>query len=119
MAEYKDWLKKAEEDFDVAEFNIAGKKFEAGVFFLQQAAEKSLKALYIKRHKELFRTHDLVVLSKKLKAPPKIMEFSKKLTPAYQYTRYPDVEKVKNIENNIKEFIYITNEILKWTKKNL
>lgn len=119
MEEYKEWLKKAEQDFDTAKYNINGGKLEAGLFFLQQTAEKSLKALYIKKFNELLKTHDLFILSKKLNIPQRLQEFCKKLSPAYQYTRYPDVSEKTNLEERAKEFLNYAEEILQWTKKNL
>ena len=102
--EYNLWLKKAEQDLDTAKYNIEGRKFDAGLFFLQQAAEKSLKALHIKKFRELFKTHDLVILARKLKAPKNIEDFCKELTLAYQYTRYPDVSEGENLENKAERF---------------
>src|SRR3989344_9350293 len=92
------WLKQAEKDLDTAKYNIDGERTDAGLFFLQQSAEKALKAVYIKKFKDLLKTHDLVLLSKKVNAPKNISDKCKKLTLVYQYTRYPDV-----IEENISE----------------
>jgi len=117
--EYKDWIEKAERDFSSANYNIEGGLLEEGAFFLQQSSEKALKALYIKRFKRLFRTHDLVVLAKGLKAPKEIVEFSKKLSPAYQYTRYPDIVKKEELESEINNLKNYSEEILKWVKKSL
>lgn len=101
MEESKDWFRQAEKDLDTAKFNLDGGKIEAGVFFLQQSAEKALKAVYINKFKKLLKVHDC-----------------KKLGPAYQYTRYPDVLKVENLNELASEFFDYTKEILKWAKKN-
>ena len=38
MKEYEQWLAKAKEDFETAKYNLQGSKWEAGIFFLHQAA---------------------------------------------------------------------------------
>src|SRR3990167_5754487 len=86
--EYKEWFSQALRDFDTAKYNIEGARFESGAFFLQQSAEKALKSVYIKKFKTLLKTHDLVLLAKKLHAPEKIIGYCRDLNPAYSYTRY-------------------------------
>ena len=44
------------------------------------------------------KTHDLFLLSKKVGAPENIFSFSKELSPAYQYTRYPDIINMENLD---------------------
>lgn len=117
--ESKIWLKKAEEDFDTAEYNLKGNKIEAAIFFLQQSVEKALKSVYIKKFKNIIKVHDLVLLAKKIKAPLKIIEFCKELTPAYQYTRYPDVAPANNLETKAVKFVNSAKEILKWAKESI
>jgi len=95
-------MEKAEQDLDTAKYNIKGKKLAGGLFFLQQSAEKALKVLYIKKFKKLFKTHNCELLS-----------------PAYQYTRYPDVAKVTALEQRADEFLEYAEEVLRWAKKNL
>jgi len=55
------WLKKAEEDFGVAELLLFEKApyLSAAGFHLQQAAEKYLKALLVRHQVEFPKTHDL------------------------------------------------------------
>jgi len=117
MEEIKRWIEQAEKDFDVAKYNLDGKKIESGIFFLQQSAEKALKALYIKIFRDILKTHDLVLLAKKLNAPNEILDYCKELTPAYQYTRYPDVPKIGKIDN--KKMLNYCEEILIWVKKSI
>jgi len=119
MDETKEWLKQAEKDLETAKYNLNGGEIEAGVFFFQQSVEKALKALYIKKHKKLLKVHDLNILAKKVDAPINILNYCKKLNPAYQYTRYPDVTKVDSIGILAKEFLIYAEEILKWVKKKI
>lgn len=113
------WFSKALEDFDTAKYNIKGKKLNAGLFFLQQSAEKALKSLYIKNFRELLRTHDLVLIAKKVNAPEDVLNYCKNLSPAYQYTRYPDSVYEEFDKNNIEDFIKYCGEVLKWVEENL
>jgi HEPN domain-containing protein len=101
MKEYEEWIAKADQDLDTVNYNLKGDKFEVAAFFMQQAAEKALKSLQIKKLGKFFKTHYLVSLSKKLKAPKEILSFSKLLTPAYQYTRYPDVVSPDELKEEI------------------
>ncbi len=119
MEDYEKWLNKSEEDFSVANYNFDGDKTEAGFFFLQQAAEKSLKAVYIKKFNDLLKAHDLFLIARKVDAPKKILEYCKKLTPAYQYTRYPDVSFTENLNDLKEDFIFYCEEIIKWCKENI
>lgn len=116
--EYEEWMKKAEEDLNTAIFNLEGNKIDAGLFYLQQSAEKALKAVYIKAKKELIKTHDLVSLSRSLSAPENIIKFCTLLTPLYQQTRYPDALP-QDIGDSIKELTSAAKEVLAWTKKQL
>jgi HEPN domain-containing protein len=119
MEEYKEWMDKSEQDLDTAKYNLDGEKYEAGIFFLQQAAEKSLKALYIKKFKKIFRTHDLVSLGKSLEAPDELLECCKKLTPAYYFTRYPDSSNVRDLESKSDELLNCAEDIIKWARKQI
>lgn len=120
MEEAKKWFSKAVEDFNTAKYNLKGEKIDAGLFFLQQSAEKALKAVYIKRFKDLIKVHDLVILARKINAPDNIIDLCKQLNPAYQYTRYPDaIVKIDDPYTKAKDFVNYVEEILKWTKKNL
>lgn len=119
MEEANKWFSKSLEDFETAKYNFNGEKLDAGLFFLQQSAEKSLKALYIKKFKSLFKTHDLVLLGKRLEAPFEIIDYCKKIAPAYSYTQYPDASTEEFDENEVNNYIKYCSEIISWVKKNL
>ena len=85
-------------------------------------AEKALKALLLKKGHKLIKTHDLVLLSRKLSAPEDIVQICKELTPVYVETRYPDLGETGFKEftsKEAKEDIKKMNKITKWAKKNL
>src|SRR3989344_3008729 len=112
--EYKEWMEKAEEDLDTANYNLQGNKLGAAAFFMQQSAEKALKALHIKKFGKFPKTHDLVSLSRELKVPENILSCAKLLSPAYQYTRYPDIMEPHELEAEINELNSSCKEIIKW-----
>ena len=58
--EVKRWWSKAEDDFDKAEILFKNKKYDGAVFFCQQAVEKGLKALTLKKQNKIKKIHDLV-----------------------------------------------------------
>ena len=117
--EYDEWFDKAEKDLITAEYNIKGEQLEAGAFFLQQSAEKALKAVYIKLKGELFRTHDLVTLARQLNAPKEIEESCQQLNPAYNYTRYQDAVKNVNLGEIIEELKESAVGVLEWARKKI
>lgn len=118
MKDFENWIKKAEQDLDTAQYLKNGNKLEESLFFIQQTVEKSLKAVYIKEHKQLIKTHDLVFLAKEVKAPKEIIEKCKKLTLVYQYTRYPDIPEVEDFKGDVAEFFNLAQEVIKWVKEN-
>lgn len=60
----KEWLNKADEDFRVAERELAAEPpaFSAVCFHAQQAVEKAMKALLVDLGVDFPRTHDLKFL---------------------------------------------------------
>lgn len=112
------WLKRAEEDLNVAKYNHEGKKFYAAAFFCHQTIEKALKALYIEKKNEIVKTHDLILLAKRLNAPNEIIEYCSKINPAYLDTRYPDIPSSYSYTES-KDIINSTEEVLIWIKNSL
>jgi HEPN domain-containing protein len=116
--EIKKWLKKAEEDLEVAKFNFKWNKLDVSAFYCQQAVEKVLKALFIKRFKKLIRTHDLKLLAVRLNAPRKISDRCSELSRAYVVTRYPDIEEVYEKED-VEKFLETVSVVMKWVGKKM
>jgi HEPN domain-containing protein len=117
MEEVRFWLKKGERDLDSARFNLEGKRYDVAAFLSQQAAEKALKALYILKHKELWKIHDLVKLGEKLSAPNDILALCEKLTQHYITARYNiDAEYT---ESDVREAINDSSKVIEWTRKKL
>ena len=91
----KEWLAKADEDFEFARINLEeDHAFYAQIcFHFHQAAEKYLKALVVAYDLEFQKMHNLIQLlkicSKQFKALNSLMEHCELLNAAYIDTRYP------------------------------
>ncbi len=91
----REWLKKADEDFDFALVNLQeGKNFYSQIcYHFHQAAEKYLKAYIVAQELEFRKIHDLLVLLKICSArEPSLDELRDDcdyLNPFYIETRYP------------------------------
>ena len=116
------WLEQSEEDYKSAEVLLTARKYYAAAFFSQQAAEKTLKAVYIKKFKELIKIHDLYFLAKKLDAPSEILDNCKFLNKAYIESRYPSdigIPARNFSSDDAKTAIKLAKEVIEWAKKNL
>jgi len=118
----KNWLEQAESDLKSAEYNLNGKRFDVAAYLSHQSSEKSLKALYIKIHNKLWKTHDLIKLAEIVKAPENIIRICNELNPIYAEDRYPDYSDIipakKFEEKEVKDFLNKAKEVVKWTKEN-
>lgn len=118
MEEEKIWLTKAKKDFKAAKNSFESEDYEWACFQAQQAVEKALKAIYIKKYKRLLKIHDLVLLARKINAPKEIIVLCSKINPSYIDTRYPDLSKIYT-EEDAKEILNLTEKVLEWIEKNL
>lgn len=117
--EIKKWMEKAEHDLNTAKTNFHERIYDAAAFYSQQSAEKALKALCIKTLGEVVKTHDLVFLSRKLDLPDELKIACKELSPAYTYTRYPDVIEIETLDEVSEKLIGYAKEVLEWVKKKI
>ncbi|MBI5208284.1 MAG: HEPN domain-containing protein [Candidatus Firestonebacteria bacterium] len=90
----KEWLIKADEDFDFASSVIEDSPYYAQIcFHFQQAAEKYLKAFIVANELEFLKIHDLIELLNiclsKESALVKIQDDCIFLSRYYIDTRYP------------------------------
>ncbi|WP_457753559.1 HEPN domain-containing protein [Thermococcus sp.] len=83
---------QALEDLKTAKALIEVKRYYASVLFSQQAAKKTLKALYIEGRREFPpKTHSLLRLSNELGIKDEeVIDALLDLNPEYIVTRYPD-----------------------------
>ncbi|MFB6226648.1 MAG: HEPN domain-containing protein [Candidatus Paceibacteria bacterium] len=122
--EIKKWLQQSNEDYEAAEYNFDGGKYYISAFLCQQSIEKALKAFYLSRHQGMApQSHSLIYLAKSSELPEKYHSFLRELTPKFIDTRYPDasVDLPSNIydEENTKEIMDKSREILEWIEKNI
>jgi HEPN domain-containing protein len=112
----RQWLKKAEEDFGVAELLLAERVpyLSTVGFHLQQAAEKYLKALLVRHQVEFPKTHNLGKLLDLLAAVEvplaETLEKTTRLDPYSVEARYPgDLPAVEREE--AEEALTLTREV--------
>lgn len=121
--EVKNWIKQARADFRSAENSLNSKDYYLSAFMSQQAAEKSLKALYIQNNQELLKTHSVSKLGKMNRVPESILNRLGLLDPIYTETRYPDISSripsEEFDENDAKEIFNLSQEVLEWVEKRL
>jgi len=113
------WIGKAKKDIGTAELLLKNSRFEDSAFFSQQAAEKSLKAVLLKRTKKIRKIHDLVELGRDVNLPEELLEGAKKLTMAYIYSRYPDVKREREMDDIAGDLLEIARGILEWAETKL
>ena len=117
------WLKQARADLKTARNSLKSKDYYASVFWSQQTAEKSLKAVIIEKSGELIKIHDLVILGRKASIPNSLLTDCEKLSKIYIDSRYGVIdneipaEKFGKKEAN--EFFRIARRILKWCEKEI
>ncbi len=122
--EIQNWWKQAKADLKTAKDNITTNNFYASVFFSQQAAEKSLKALYIQiRSSFPPKTHDLVELCRKVGAPEEITLIAGGLTITYLSSHYPGIapEIPSDFYNKDKAMVHLKEAkvIFQWIKSQI
>lgn len=96
--EARRWLEEAEYDLDASEDNIKQSRFNWACFIAQQAAEKAVKSVYIKREESAERVHSLSILIKGDKKRGvsgvgelrPLLELALELDRHYVPTRYPN-----------------------------
>ncbi|MCA9487979.1 MAG: HEPN domain-containing protein [Nanoarchaeota archaeon] len=122
--EIRNWWEQAKKDLITAKNSSKMKDYYASAFWCQQSVEKSLKALILHKFREKFiPEHSLVRLGQKVKIPKDYLKDLKKLSPQYFLARYPDATEEMPYElyeeETVKEFIEISEKILKWIKNQL
>ena len=87
----KQWLEEADTDLAAAAELPENGPHARSAFFSQQAAEKSLKALYMFVYgKALPKTYDVGKLAGDLGAPAALVSAAEPMTADYMASHYPD-----------------------------
>ena len=121
------WLKLAEEDYEIAGHLLQKKKHLYCFFFCQQSIEKALKAVYYEKYnKTPPRKHDLEILADAAGVLAQLDEsqqdFLDTLSLYYIESRYAEDRDAlaKHCTNKVtKDAFEQTGVILTWLKNNL
>lgn len=120
MNEVRTWFERAKRDFKAAKVNFKEKLYDVSAFLLHQSLEKGLKALYLKKFKELIKTHNLIFLGRQAKIPKEFLEICDKVNSFYIESRYPPLFVVeKYTKENISPLIKEVKKVLEWIEKRL
>jgi len=91
---YTDWLEEAMDDYEAAKDLLRLGRYSKACFFAQQASEKALKALMIKRAGSYTGVHSVAELLRRLRGsvqvPERLIDLGEKLDRYYIPTRYPN-----------------------------
>ena len=122
--EIKRWESQADADLKSAKNSLKSKDYYLAAFMSQQSAEKILKALYLKKHNELRKIHDLTYFARNLELSEDLIGKCEELSKVYIETRYPDIGNgkipaKKFSKSDSEKFLKIAKEVLKCVKKML
>jgi len=91
---YTDWLEEAVDDYESAKDLMKLGRYGKACFFAQQASEKALKALMIKRVRAHVDIHSVAEILRRLKkaveVPDELIAVGERLDRYYIPTRYPN-----------------------------
>lgn len=91
---WSDWLEEAEDDYAAALDMFRAGRYSKTCYLAQQAAEKALKALLIKRLGRYIHTHSVVKLLEELRREgvdvEDLMQLGEELDRHYVPSRYPN-----------------------------
>lgn len=117
------WTQMAKDDLDSAKVNFDNKRYYVCAYLSQQAVEKALKALLIKKFKEIIKTHDLVFLAKKVGLSQDIISKCELINGIYIETKYGsldnEIPSKKFNKVNSEEYFKTAKEIVLWIIKNI
>lgn len=116
----KDWLKRAEDDYKHVKRDLPKEDyfFSHLAFFLEQAAEKYLKAYIVAFDLSFEYTHDLLKLLEICKSKEKefnnFLNVCNELNPYYVDTRYPVHWSVGYRKEDIEKGIILLEDLRKY-----
>ncbi len=118
------WWAQASHDLGTAEHNLVGGRYDASIFYCEQAVEKALKALTI--HSKRLPpgpTHSLIALGRLCRVPKKFSPFLRTLTSEYFLSRYPnaagEVPYTLYDGTEARQYLRTSKELLQWVVKQL
>jgi len=87
----RDKINESKEELKRAKRFFGNGEYSEFIFYSQQVIEKSLKALYMFRIREIARG-DSIGLAQRMKIENELMLEIKELSPEYLFMKYPDVK---------------------------
>ncbi len=85
-----DWLRQAENDLLWAEDTLRAGRYAQACFAAQQAAEKALKAVALRKGADQVRSHSILEIARALQVDGEVENAAKRLDLYYISARYPD-----------------------------
>ena len=118
----REWLNRAKSNLALAKNRVPGAYLEDLCFEAQQAAEKAVKAVMLKRNIEYPYVHDLARLLSLLEETgemlPDEVRKAEELTPYATITRYPGTTRPATVQEYEKA-VEIAEAVIQWTEENL
>jgi HEPN domain-containing protein len=116
----REWLNRAMSNLALAKSKIPGTYLEDLCFEAQQAAEKAIKAVMIRRNIEFPYVHDLARLLSMLEEAgeeiPEIVRKAEELTRYALITRYPGIVRPVS-EQEYAEAVAVAEEVVRWAEE--
>ena len=118
----REWLNRARSNLARAKVLVPGSYLEDLCFDAQQAAEKAIKAVMIRRDIDFPYIHDLarllMILEARGEGIPPTIRHAAKLTQYAVHTRYPGFEEPVS-EPEYQEAIAIAEAVVRWAEERL
>ena len=118
----REWLNRARSNLAMAKNRVEGAYLEDLCFEAQQAAEKAIKAVMMKRNIEFPYVHDLgrllTLLEQAGEGVPPAVASARTLTPYAVDTRYPGTSEPVD-EQQYHDAIEIADAVIRWAKNRL
>lgn len=116
------WLKSAEEDFEVGRHLVKADKTRHGLFFINLALEKMLKACFCKNQKKTPpKIHNLINLYQMagLETDIERQDAMEALNRFCLEGRYPEEWPVIPDKKEAQRYLKIAEQLIEWLKKQL
>ena len=121
--EIEDWLKQAKADLLNARKNLRENAYYLCSFLCQQAVEKALKALHLKKFRKEVFGHRIIQFARKLRAPEELMPGIKELQPEWVVARYPNAAGGPPVEIYTRQKalrnLRVAAKVLKWVERRI
>jgi HEPN domain-containing protein len=118
----REWVNRARSNLALAKSNIPGAYLEDLCFEAQQAAEKAIKAVMLRRNIEFPYVHDLARLLSLLEEQgeeiPEVIRKAEELTRYALLTRYPGIARPVS-EREYTEAVAVAEAVVRWAEERI